>query len=400
MEGSTMKITRIDCHILLDPDYNPAATSSAQDDLVVEVHTDEGIVGIGETDLNPWIARECIEAPGTHTMDQGLGSVYLGLDPLDPPKAWWTAYQATAMTGRRGALVNAMGAIDMALWDIAGKAADAPTWTLLGERSRDHLGAYASLQPEVSNFDDYLSSMLQWAKSAKDMGFLAAKLETTFSGPYANMGLHEKDERMTEVIAAVRSQVGPDFILMVDVQYAFDSVDRARRVLETWIDLDIFFVETPLWTDDLDDYRALAESIPIRIAAGEWLSTHYEFEDLVHRGHVAVLQPDIGRVGGLTEAVKVTRLAAETGKLVVPHLWKTGISVAAAAHLATVTPHMPFFEFLPPPLCESRLRKELVVDEVTLSEGRVSIPERPGLGVELNRDSLELFKEAARRVRP
>ena len=395
-----MKITRIECHVLLAPDYNPAATSSAQDDLVVEVYTDEGIVGIGETDLNPWIARECIEAPGTHTMDQGLGSVYIGLDPLDPPKAWWHAYQATAMTGRRGALVNAMGAIDMALWDIAGKAAGVPTWTLLGERSREHLGAYASLQPEVGTLDEYLSSMRQWAKSAKAMGFRAAKLETTFSGPYANMGLREEDERMTEVISAVRSEVGPDFVLMVDVQYAFDSVERARRVLETWIDLDVFFVETPLWTDDLDGYRELADAVPLRIAAGEWLSTHYEFEDLVHRGHVAVVQPDIGRVGGLTEAVKVTRLAAETGKLVVPHLWKTGISGAAAAHLATVTPHMPFFEFLPPALCESRLRKELVVDEVTLSEGRVSIPERPGLGVELNRDALALFEEAARRVRP
>ena len=77
-----MKITKIECHVLLDPEYDPAATSSAQDDLVVEVHTDEGIVGIGETDLNPWIARECIEAPGTHTMDQGLGSMLIGENPI------------------------------------------------------------------------------------------------------------------------------------------------------------------------------------------------------------------------------------------------------------------------------------------------------------------------------
>ena len=394
-----MKITKIECHVLLDPDYDIGATSSAQDDLVVEVHTDEGIVGIGETDLNPWIGRECIEAPGTHTMDQGLGSVYIGMNPLDPQKAWWDAYQATAMTGRRGALVSAMGAIDIALWDIAGKAAGVPTWKLLGEKSRDHLGAYASLQPEVSNFDAYLSSMLEWARSAKEMGFRAAKLETTFSGPYANMGIREKDERMTEVIAAVRKEVGPDFILMVDVQYAFDSLERAQKTISTWADHDVYFVETPLWTDDLDDYRALAESVPVRIAAGEWLTTHYEFDALVNQGGVAVVQPDIGRVGGLSEALKVTQMAARKGKIVVPHLWKTGLSVAAAAHLATVTPHMPFFEFLPPALCESRLRKELVTDEVTLKAGKVSIPEKPGLGVELNRDALEIFKEAALKVR-
>ena len=92
-------------------------------------------------------------------------------------------------------------------------------------------------------------------------------------------------------------------------------------------------------------------------------------------------------------------MAKENNKIVVPHLWKTGISVAAAAHLATVTPHMPFFEFLPPALCESRLRKELVVDEVTMVDGKVTIPQRPGLGIELNRDALELFKDAARRIR-
>ena len=158
-------------------------------------------------------------------------------------------------------------------------------------------------------------------------------------------------------------------------------------------------LETPLWTDDLDGYKALSESVPIRIAAGEWLTTHYEFDALVNQGGVAVVQPDIGRVGGLSEALKVTQMAAEKGKIVVPHLWKTGLSVAAAAHLATVTPHMPFFEFLPPALCESRLRKELVTDEVVLNDGKVSIPERPGLGVELNRDALEIFKEAALKVR-
>ncbi|MGH2613600.1 MAG: mandelate racemase/muconate lactonizing enzyme family protein [Thermomicrobiales bacterium] len=396
-----MKITSIECHVLLDPDYDPAATSSAQDDLVVEVHTDEGIVGIGESDINPWIGRECIEAPGTHTMDQGLGRTLIGLDPLDHQATWRTLYENTAMTGRRGALVNALGAIDMALWDIKGKAAGVPAWQLMGERSRDYIGAYASLQPEVDDFDTYLSSIRDWARRAKDMGFSAAKLETTFSGPYANMGLREDDEKMTEVIRAARAEVGDDFVLMVDVQYAFDSVERATRVLTEWEQYGLFFVEAPLWVDDVEEHARLAANVSTPLASGEWLSTHYEFKDLVRRGNIAVLQPDIGRVGGLTEALKVTRLAAENGRTVVPHLWKTGISVAAAAHLATVTPHMPFFEFLPPALCESRLRKELVVDEVALiGDGRVSIPERPGLGVELNRDALEMFKEAARKVRP
>ena len=111
-----------------------------------------------------------------------------------------------------------------------------------------------------------------------------------------------------------------------------------------------------------------------------------------------VAQPDIGRVGGFTEARRVCDLAAERGRLIVPHAWKTGISVAAAAHLAMVTPHMPFFEFLPAELCESALRKELTHDELVFAEGTLLPPERPGLGIDLDRDALEHFANAARAV--
>jgi L-alanine-DL-glutamate epimerase-like enolase superfamily enzyme len=134
----------------------------------------------------------------------------------------------------------------------------------------------------------------------------------------------------------------------------------------------------------------------VPIAAGEWLSTRYEFADLIERGGIGVAQPDIGRVGGLSEARAVCELAARAGRRVVPHAWKTGISVAVAAHLAAVTPHLPYFEFLPAELCDSRLRKELVRGELELADGRLALPERPGLGVELDPDALEEFAEAAR----
>jgi L-alanine-DL-glutamate epimerase-like enolase superfamily enzyme len=395
-----MRITSVTCHVLLDPAFDPALTSSAQDDIVVEVHTDEGIVGIGETDLNAWIARACIEAPATHTMDRGLGELLVGMDPLDPRSVWEELYRGTAMTGRRGALVHALGAIDIALWDICGKAHGVPLYRLLGEPRETPVEPYASLQPETGSFEAYRNSMVEWAVRAQRLGFRAAKLETTFSGPYAHAGLHEPDERMTEVIAAVREAVGPDFTLMVDVQYAFDSVERAARVLESWAPYGLFFVETPLWVDDLDGYAELGRRAPMKIAAGEWLSTRHEFADLIDRGEIGVVQPDIGRVGGFTEAVRVCELARLRGRTVVPHAWKTGISVAAAAHLAAVTPHMPFIEFLPQELCESALRKELVADELVLRDGRLSPPERPGLGVVLDREALERFAAAASRLRP
>ncbi|MBM3805008.1 MAG: hypothetical protein FJW26_22235 [Acidimicrobiia bacterium] len=139
---------------------------------------------------------------------------------------------------------------------------------------------------------------------------------------------------------------------------------------------------------------------PIPIAAGEWLTTRFEFLDLMDRGNVAVVQPDIGRVGGLTEAKRVCDMAGERGLKVVPHLWKTGISIAAAVHLAAATPHLAYLEFLPKELCESALRKELVRDEIRLVDGRIPLPSRPGLGIELNRQALRVFKDAANRVCP
>ena len=396
-----MRITGIDCHVLLDPGYEADATSSNQDDIVVEVHTDEGITGIGETDLNAWIARACIEAPGTHTMDQGLGQTLIGLDPLDPAAVWERLYVATAMTGRRGALVHALGAIDVALWDICGKAAGVPTWQLLGERAHERLRPYASLLPRShGDWDEFSQTLVDQAAWARSLGFTAAKLEILITGPYAHSGLDVPDARMIETIAGVRREVGPDFAIMVDVAYAWSTVEHALEVIETWADLDVFFCETPLWADDLAGYAELCRRSPIPIAAGEWLATRHEFADLIDRGGVQVAQPDVGRVGGLTEARRVCDLAADRGRLIVPHGWKTGITVAATAHLAAVTPHMPFFEFVPQEVAESRLRRELVTDELRLVGGGLDLPARPGLGIELNRDVLEEFERAAHALRP
>jgi len=391
-----MRITDVRTHVLLDPALDIGATSSAQDTIVVEIETDEGLIGVGETDLNAWIARACIEAPATNTMDRGLKAMLLGRDAGDPEALWRELYVGSAMTGRRGAVVNAIGAIDIALWDLAGQAAGVPTWQLLGDQARDELSPYASLQPEVSSFDAYAESMVKWATRAREIGFTAAKLEATFSGPYAHKGLQGPDEWIEEVVRAVRDAAGPEMTLMVDVQYAFDSVQRALRTAEALAPYDVFFLETPLWPDDLDGYAELTRRSPVRIAQGEWLTTRHEFALLLERGCVNVVQPDIGRVGGLTEARRVARMAAEHDLVVVPHAWKTGISISVAAQLAMVTPQMPFFEFLPAELCESRLRKELVRDELVFDHGKLSPPASPGLGLHLNRSAMSEFTAAAR----
>ena len=394
-----MKITGIDCHVLLDPDYDVGSTSSAQDDIVIEVHTDDGISGIGESDVNPWIARACIEAPGTHTMGRGLTEMLLGENPLEIERLWEKLYVGSAMNGRRGAVINAIGALDMALHDLRGKALGKPCYEFLGGATRKAVRPYASLQPDVSNIDAYRDSMVSWVLDARRRGFTASKLEVTPSGPYAHKGLQASNDRMTEVIAAVREAVGQDFVLMVDVQYAFPDANTCLATIRDWEKFNLFFIETPLPADDLPGYARLADEQPIPIAAGEWLTTRFEFLDLMDRGKVKVVQPDVGRVGGLTEACRVCELAKERGLTVVPHLWKTGISIAAAAHLAVATPHCAFIEFLPSELSESSLRKDLLTKELHMIDGRIPLPARPGLGVELNREALGRFKEAARRVK-
>ena len=398
-----MRITDVRTHVLLDPAYDVGATSSAQDTVVVEIETDDGLIGIGETDLNAWIARACIEAPGTHTMDRGLGQMVIGMDPADPDACWNELYVGTAMTGRRGALIHALGAIDMALWDLAGKAAAVPTWQLLGDARPEHeLVPYASLLPAAgTGWEGFAETLAGQAIEASKRGFRAAKLELLTRGPYRHSGLSIPDDRLVEVIAAVRQATGPRFAIMVDVAYGWEDWHEALAVIETWDEHDVLFVETPLWTDDIDGYSELVRHSPIPIAAGEWLATRHEFAAYTARKALDVLQPDVGRVGGLSEARHVTRLASEHGLTVVPHGWKTGITVAATAHLAAVTPHLPFFEFVPPSMAESRLRRELVRDELVLrDDGTLALPSRPGLGIELDRERRAEFTAAAARLEP
>tara|TARA_B100000809_G_scaffold234050_1_gene251216 strand:- start:550 stop:1719 length:1170 start_codon:yes stop_codon:yes gene_type:complete len=387
-----MKITDIVCHVLMIPDVQEGDSDSAQDNFVVEIHTDEGIVGIGESDTNPWAAKAFIESPTTHTMGIGIREKLMGRDPMDIESLWDMMYVGTMMPGRRGLGVSAIGAIDMALWDIKGKALGQPCWMLLGDARQETIRPYASLQPDGGDLDTYTKSLRDWVVRAKEYGFTAAKLEVTLGGPYAHGGLDAPEEKTVDVVAACREAVGPDFTIMVDVQYAWQDARQAMRTLKHLEPLDLFFLETPLSIDDLEGYAYLHDNLDIRIAAGEWQTTRFEFIDLMDRGKIDVAQPDVGRVGGLTEAQRVCRLAEDRGRLIVPHCWKSGIGIAASAHMAFNTANCPYIEFLPAELCHSVMRKELVADEISIEDGVIGLPTKPGLGVELNRECLERLK--------
>ncbi len=387
-----MKITKIETHVLLVPDYDRDACSSAQDDIVVLIHTDEGITGIGEVDTNPWVAQAMIHARGTHVLGLGLEEMLLGEDPLQPEALWEKMYTGSFMTGRRGLGICAMGALDMALWDIRGKALGLPCWQFLGGARKTHIQPYASLLPAGHTAKEYRESLVAKAREARRIGFRAAKMEVCVKGPYAHNRLSEGDDAIVEIVAACRESVGPDFVMMVDVCYCWSNATEALRVIRQLEAFDLFFLETPLQLDDLDGYAFLHDHAGIRIAAGELQNTRFEFLDLMDRGKVDVAQPDVGRVGGLTEARRVCELAAERGRMIVPHCWKTGIGIAASAHLSAATAHCPYIEFLPAQLSESALRRELVQDELQMIDGMIPLPQKPGLGIELNQDALKKFR--------
>ncbi|HEX3350916.1 MAG TPA: mandelate racemase/muconate lactonizing enzyme family protein [Acetobacteraceae bacterium] len=389
-----MQITDIACHVLLAPDVNTADTSSAQDSFVVVIRTDEGIEGIGESDVNPWIARACIEAPGTHTMGLGVRDMLIGADPRSIEELWHRLYVGTAMNGRRGALVHALGAVEMALWDIKGQAEGKPVFELLGGAQQETVTPYASLQPDGERWEEYRDSLCAWAERAKALGFRAVKAEVTMNGPYAHHGMHESYDKHTLTVEAVRKTLGSDVALMVDVQYMWPDADTALRTVRDWAGFDVFFLETPIWIDRIGEYAKLRAAAPMRIAAGEWQATRHEFADFLAHDALDVLQPDVGRVGGFGEAMAVCDMARQHAKLIVPHCWKTGVSVTATAHLAFANANCRFIEYLPPVLCTSVLRKELASDGFTFADGLVHKPTRPGLGVDLDRDALERFRVA------
>jgi L-alanine-DL-glutamate epimerase-like enolase superfamily enzyme len=389
-----LKITEVECHVLLAPDYDPRFTSSAQDSFVVAIRTDGGVTGIGECDANPWMAKACIEAPGTHTMGLSIREMLIGADPFLIGDLWRRMYIGTAMNGRRGMVIHAISAVEMALWDLCGKAVGKPVHALLGGATREAITPYASLQPAGHSFEEYRDALVASAEAAKGLGFKAIKTEITLNGPYAHGGMRESYDRHTEVLAAVRKVLGKDLTLMVDVQYLFPDAATCLSVVRDWAEFDCYFLETPVWSDDLREIAKVAELAPMPVAFGEWLATRFEFEELLDIGKVQFAQPDVGRVGGIGEAKIVCDMAAARGRKIVPHCWKTGVSISATAHLAFVSP-CAFIEYLPPRLCHERLRRELAHEELQFRpDGTIPLPLNPGLGFEIDWNAVRRYKVA------
>jgi L-alanine-DL-glutamate epimerase-like enolase superfamily enzyme len=369
-----VKITDVTCTMLRLPEVRPIADGT-QDTLVVQVHTDAGITGVGEAHTSPWAIKAIIEAPLSHVMARGLREIVVGQDPRDVRAVWDRMYAFSSVFGRRGAVVHAMSAIDMALWDILGKATDQPVWRLLGGAYRHEVPVYASIlaleSPDAS---------VARARELVAAGYRAIK--------FGWNGIGHDVASDVSTMARVRDAIGPDVDLMLDVgaPMPLASAIELARGLEP---LRVRFLEEPLSPDDLDGYAALGAATSLAIATGEKETTRFGFRDLIERGRVDVVQPDVARAGGLTECRRIADLAEIHGTTVVPHCWSTDVLVAATLHLIASLHDCPYLEYC---IVDNPIRTSVTQRHIVPSEGVVAIPDAPGLGIELDFDTLDRYR--------
>ena len=379
-----MKITDVEVLYLRIPAIAMEANGT-QDAAVVLVHTDEGLTGIGEADSAPAVIKAIVEAPRSHSVMVGLREVLIDENPLEIERLWRKMYQATIYYGRRGAVLHAISGVDIALWDLKGKALGRPLCELLGGTTNAKVRAYASALFGADGVETG-----EKAARFKEAGF------TAFKFGWKDFGKAEKTDRAH--VEGIRNAVGPDLPIMVDVGWAYDSggevwdattaLRRARMLAE----YDVYWLEEPLHPDDLDGYRKLCDASPVRIAAGEEETTVHGFRDLIERGHLDVLQPDISRAGGVTETMRIAALGHAHGRPAVPHHYSTGILGAVSVHVNASIPNR-LFQETPAPGEGSPLNTDLVVPAVQLDEdGCIVIPTGPGLGIELNPDVVERYR--------
>ncbi len=373
-----MKITDVEAVILRQPVLDEGIADGSQDDLVILVHTDEGLTGIGEVDSAPEAVRALVDAPGSHAIANSLRHLLVGEDPLDVERLWHKMYRGLIYIGRRGIAVHAMSGIDIALWDIKGKALGKPVCELIGMPVRDRVRAYASmLMPEDPG------EVRERVAALRGQGFTAVKLGW---GPLgADAG---KD---VELARAAVEAGGDELTIMIDAGLGYGSdASTAIRVGNELGELGVFWLEEPFEPDEYEAYAELADAVEIRVAAGEQDTTLWGFRELIERGHVDLVQPDVTRCGGITELLRIAELAREHGVETVPHAWKSGIIKAASLHVNAVLPDALFQEYCvaDTPINTSLTRERLPID----ADGFVAVPTGPGLGVELDHEVMARYR--------
>ena len=375
--ASDLKIVQVEAIYLRLPDVK-VQCDSGQDALIVRIATDAGIVGYGEVDSNPMGAKGIIEGPFSHTTATGLGRVVIGEDPFRTEYLWEKMYRANIYGGRRGVGLHAMSGIDMALWDIKGKALGMPVWKLLGGGFATSLRPYAS-----SLFGATPEETGERARRFVGQGFTAVKFG------WDPMGQSEALD--IALVREAREGLGDVPDLMIDAGLCFDAKTAIQRA-RAFEPYRPYWFEEPLLPDDYAGYARLSAASTLRIAAGEEEGGRRDFVRLMDEGQIDVVQVDLTRCGGFTEAVKIASLAADRGLPVVNHGFTTYLNVAAALHfLASIPNTLGLLEFV---VEEGTTLRHHLTESIRAVDGRVAVPDAPGLGLAIHEEGLARFRVA------
>lgn len=340
--------------------------------VIVEVVTSDGITGFGEG-----LARRGAAAYARF-IDEVLTPRLIRRDPADR-RALWKAMRAPLSGRPGGQIVEALSAIDIALWDIAGKAAGEPVHKLLGGMGRTEVAAYAS--------------SINWLDDGTVEAELASALKAGFREIKVKLGHPLRDAIARAKL--VRRLAGDDIALYVDANWAYD-VDDALVVGRALADLGYGFFEEPIAPHDRAGYRRLAQHLPIRLAAGESDYVAAEALDMLQERSLGLIQPDVTRSGGITETWRIAELAACFNTAYAPHVgWSGALCVAASLQLAAAAESFRTFECMvyANPLRDA-FTHPIVGEGSQLVDGRLAIPQGPGLGVEVDRDALARYRIA------
>jgi len=378
-----MKITDVEAIILESPkDYGVHGGEAAGPRFrsLLRVSTDAGIDGWAEIETQPHVLKAVIDAPGDGSgMFEGLGRLMIGRDPFEIETFWNDLYTGTIYYGRRGVVLQAISGIDLACFDIMGKALHKPVHALLGTARRDRVTAYAS-----TLFRETPQAMIEAAKTYVDRGFKAVKF---------GWGGFGKD-RANDVarVEAARKGLG-DRTLLLDFGWTIPrTVAQTIDLCRSTAPFTPFWIEEPCHPDDYAAYGAVAEASPIRIAAGEQEATPWGFDLLIRLGKIDVVQPDLSRCGGFSVAKKILAMAQAAGRDVCPHAWQSDLLTAASLHLNAVLPEALFQEYN---VCDDPISRALCRSPLKLEDGTLAVPQEPGLGVEVDLETVNRYRVKA-----
>ncbi|GAA4087197.1 mandelate racemase/muconate lactonizing enzyme family protein [Actinomadura miaoliensis] len=352
------------------------------DDVVhtlVAVHTDEGPIGIGSVFTSEALVRGALEI---------LRPLLIGETATEPERVSERLHRATFWMGRGGTVTHTISGVDMALWDVLGQVTGQPVGRLLGGRYRERVRPYASLlmdEPEI---------LAERLRRLAEQGWRAFKIGW---GPFGRVSAR-LDER---IVAAAREAVGPDALLMVDAggsdsawSNGYKWALRTARMLDGY---DVAWFEEPLSPDALDDYVHLRRTATVAISGGEVLTRRQSFHPWLEAGALDIVQPDVTKVGGLSEQRRIGWAAQDHGVRLIPHGWNTAVGLAADLQLASALPGTDLVEYVTgSPYVDSITAEPWRLDD----DGMLAIPDTPGLGIRLDPEALDRYADATALLRP